>query len=109
MKTNPSISLERLIGSSVTFNCEAEGTEPIKYRWFMGSAVADWITTGQGVRGPILTIDRVGREHTGQYTCQVSNSVGSLNYTYRLLVSGKLSRLINNFNIICYLILFDCL
>ncbi|CAH8568501.1 unnamed protein product [Schistosoma curassoni] len=87
LKTNPSISLERLIGSSVTFNCEAEGTEPIKYRWFMGSAVADWITTGQGVRGPILTIDRVGREHTGQYTCQVSNSVGSLNYTYRLLVS----------------------
>ncbi|XP_018651654.1 hypothetical protein Smp_052290 [Schistosoma mansoni] len=87
LKTNPSISLERLIGSSVTFNCEAEGTEPIKYRWFMGSAVADWITTGQGVRGPILTIDRVGREHTGQYTCQVSNLVGSLNYTYRLLVS----------------------
>nr|CAH8855864.1 unnamed protein product [Trichobilharzia regenti] len=87
LKTNPSISLERAIGSSVTFNCEAEGTEPIKYRWFMGNAVADWITTGQGVRGPILTIDRVGREHTGQYTCQVSNAVGSLNYTYRLLVS----------------------
>ncbi|CAH8516332.1 unnamed protein product [Schistosoma turkestanicum] len=87
LKTNPSISLERLIGSSVTFNCEAEGTEPIKYRWFMGNAVADWITTGQGVRGPVLTIDRVGREHTGQYTCQVANAVGSLNYTYKLLVS----------------------
>ncbi|TNN09041.1 Hemicentin-2 [Schistosoma japonicum] len=87
LKTNPSISVERLVGSSVTFNCEAEGTEPIKYRWFMGNAVADWITTGQGVRGPILTIDRVGREHTGQYTCQVSNAVGSLNYTYRLLVN----------------------
>ncbi|CAH8546538.1 unnamed protein product [Heterobilharzia americana] len=87
LKTNPSTSLERPIGSSVTFNCEAEGTEPIRYRWFMGNAVADWITTGQGVRGPILTIDRVGREHTGQYTCQVSNAAGSLNYTYRLLVS----------------------
>ncbi|KER20888.1 hypothetical protein T265_10657 [Opisthorchis viverrini] len=87
LKQNPVITVEQPVGSTVKLNCEADGTEPIRYRWFMGNTVADWITTSQGARGPILTIDHVGREHTGHYTCQVSNIGGSLNYTYRLVVT----------------------
>ncbi|THD29052.1 Fibroblast growth factor receptor 1 [Fasciola hepatica] len=87
LKHSPVITIEQPVGSTVRLSCESEGTEPIKYRWFMGNTVADWITTSQGARGPILTIDHVGREHTGHYTCQVSNLGGSLNYTYRLVVT----------------------
>ncbi|KAF8567813.1 hypothetical protein P879_01578 [Paragonimus westermani] len=87
MKEKAAITIEKPIGSSIKLNCEADGTEPMRYRWFMGNTVADWITTGQGARGPVLAIDRVGREHTGHYTCQVSNPGGSLNYTYRLVAT----------------------
>ncbi|CAL8096044.1 unnamed protein product [Calicophoron daubneyi] len=87
LKKNPVITVEEPLGSTVKLNCEADGTEPIRYRWFMGNTVADWITTGQGTRGPVLTIERIGREHIGHYTCQVTNVAGSLNYTYRLVVT----------------------
>uniref|UniRef100_A0A5K3EJS8 Ig-like domain-containing protein n=1 Tax=Mesocestoides corti TaxID=53468 RepID=A0A5K3EJS8_MESCO len=79
-------TVEAQLGSSVDMNCEAFGREPIKYVWFMGNVVADWISSGKGVRGPQLHIGHVGREHVGQYTCQVKNPVGTLNYTYRLIV-----------------------
>ncbi|KAL7063188.1 hypothetical protein AAHC03_01232 [Spirometra sp. Aus1] len=86
MRTNKVTTVEALLGTSVDMNCEAMGTPPLKYLWFMGSSVADWISGGQDVRGPRLHIQKVGREHTGHYTCQVRNAVGTLNYTYRVTV-----------------------
>ncbi|CDS40141.1 Immunoglobulin subtype [Echinococcus multilocularis] len=80
------MTTEAELGSAIDLSCEAIGREPIKYLWFMGNAVADWISSSQGVRGPILHIERVGREHIGQYVCQVKNPIGTLNYTYRLTV-----------------------
>ncbi len=88
LRENTMKTIEAELGTSVDMSCEAIGLEPIKYLWFQGAAVADWISGGKGVRGPKLHIDRVGREHTGQYTCQVKNPIGALNYTYRLIVKG---------------------
>ncbi|VDL97479.1 unnamed protein product [Schistocephalus solidus] len=85
MRTNKVTTVDALLGTSVDLNCEAMGTPPLKYLWFMGSSVADWISGGQDVRGPLLHIPKVGREHTGHYTCQVRNAIGTLNYTYRWL------------------------
>ncbi|VDN22156.1 unnamed protein product [Dibothriocephalus latus] len=86
MRINKVTTVEALLGTSVDLNCEAMGAPPIKYLWFMGSSVADWISGGQDVRGPRLHIPKVGREHTGHYTCQVRNAAGTLNYTYRVTV-----------------------
>ena len=84
------MTIEAELGSSVDMSCEAIGKEPIKYLWFMGNTVADWISSSKGVRGPNLHIERVGREHIGQYMCQLKNPIGSLNCTYRLTVKGTL-------------------
>lgn len=85
------MTTEAELGSAIDLSCEAIGREPIKYLWFMGNAVADWISSNQGVRGPNLHIERVGREHIGQYVCQVKNPIGTLNYTFRLTVKGGLT------------------
>ncbi|KAM3188339.1 hypothetical protein ACTXT7_000460 [Hymenolepis weldensis] len=91
LRRNTIMTIDAELGSSVEMSCKAIGREPIKYLWFMGNAVADWISSSQGVRGPNLHIERVGREHIGQYVCQVKNAIGSLNYTYRLIGKEPLS------------------
>uniref|UniRef100_T1E1E1 NDK n=1 Tax=Dendrocoelum lacteum TaxID=27895 RepID=T1E1E1_9PLAT len=80
------IIVRREVGSYVEFSCEATGTPPLKYLWFSGKTIANWIQTADGIRSPTMSISKLKTTYTGQYTCQVSNQAGSLNYTYRLIV-----------------------
>ena len=83
------IIIKKEVGTDVQFSCEATGTPPIKYLWFSGKTIANWILTVDSVRSATMTIRNLKTTYTGRYTCQVSNEAGSLNYTYGLIVTGE--------------------
>ena len=70
------------IGLNITFNCSAEGSDAISYRWnriFSGSMVErgfDDTVPGRvfGETTATLTILNVGVEDEGEYTCFVNVS-----------------------------------
>ena len=84
------IVIRKEVGSYVQFSCDATGTPPIKYLWFSGKTIANWIQTVDDIRSSTMTISNLKTTYTGRYTCQVSNQAGSLNYTYLLIVTGRL-------------------
>jgi len=55
---------------SVTFCVEAEGTGPLRYRWFCDNKVMD------EAEGPVLTLTGLKNAHSGDYQCQVTNVLG---------------------------------
>ena len=67
-------------GLNVTFNCSAEGSPAISYRWRrteLGSLVErpfEDVDRVSGVTTPTLTILNVGVDDEGEYTCFVSVS-----------------------------------
>ena len=48
-------------------------------------------------RSQILNIKDLRQSDTGNYTCEVSNSFGSINATYVLIVTGRLSEHFQHF------------
>ena len=65
-------SQEVCIGSAVTFNAAANGTEPISYQW---------MKNGRGITGAIeniYSIPSVSTEDEGSYSVMVSNPCGSV-------------------------------
>lgn len=65
---------------------------PIDFKWyFNGRPVREYsgITTVKlGNRNSVMNIDSVTGKHAGNYTCSVSNSADSLNFTSELIVKG---------------------
>ena len=83
-------------GSLVQVICVVgEGDSPIDIRWTLhGEEVRPKLgifTQRVGERTSILSIDRVGSEHRGSYTCLASNHAGRTNHTETLWVNGMLS------------------
>lgn len=80
-------------GSLVQLICTiGEGDSPIEVHW---SAHGERIKPSTGIftqriseRTSILSINSVGAEHRGTYSCQASNSAGVTNYTQVLAVNG---------------------
>lgn len=70
-----------------------EGDEPLSISWtFHGSALDANLgiyTTPLGTRGSSLMILRVGRRHTGKYSCQASNIAGKDTESVELEVNGE--------------------
>ena len=70
------------------------GDLPVQIRWsFHGYALKMSSLKGLSVHklGPkssILTIDYATTEHSGNYTCSVSNTAGVANHTAELVVNG---------------------
>lgn len=80
-------------GSLVQVICVVgEGDAPIDIRWTLhGEEVRPKLgifTQRVGERTSILSIDRVGSEHRGSYTCLASNHAGRTNHTETLWVNG---------------------
>lgn len=80
-------------GSLVQVICVVgEGDSPIDIRWTLhGEEVRPKLgifTQRVGERTSILSIDRVGSEHRGSYTCLASNHAGRTNHTETLWVNG---------------------
>ena len=69
-----------------------EGDPPINIRWTLhGEEVRHGVgifTQRVGERTSILSINSVGSEHRGSYTCLASNHVGETNHTETLWVNG---------------------
>lgn len=83
-------------GSLVQVICVVgEGDSPIDIRWTLhGEEVRPKLgifTQRVGERTSILSIDRVGSEHRGSYTCLASNHAGRTNHTETLWVNGMLN------------------
>lgn len=81
-------------GSSASITCTVdEGDLPLAFQWiFHGhdiSSQSSGIETVKiGKRSNILTIENIQQSHRGNYSCIVSNSVSSTNYTTELIIRG---------------------
>jgi hypothetical protein len=64
-------------GQTATFTVTASGSSPLSYRWYKGTEALSDNTYYSGTAGPTLTVANVDGSVTGQYSCQVSNSLGS--------------------------------
>ena len=81
-------------GSLVQVICTvSEGDSPIELQWTMHG---EEIRPSSGIftqriseRTSILSINNVGSEHRGSYTCHASNAAGKGNYSQMLWVNGK--------------------
>lgn len=81
-------------GSLVQVICTvSEGDSPIEIRWALHG---EEIRPSSGIftqriseRTSILSINSVGSEHRGSYTCHASNPAGEGNYSQTLWVNGN--------------------
>ena len=80
-------------GSLVQVTCTvSEGDSPVEIRW---TVHGEQIRTSTGIftqriseRTSIMSINSVGAEHRGSYSCQASNAAGVVNVTRKLNVNG---------------------
>ena len=63
--------VEATEGDGVSFKVEANGDEPIFYKWFKGDMEI------AGAEGPVLELSNVSEDDSGSYSVVVSNSAGS--------------------------------
>ena len=64
-------SVEATEGEGVVFQVEANGDEPLYYKWFKGGVEIS------GIDGPVLELSNISEADAGAYTVEVSNSAGS--------------------------------
>ena len=61
------------VGNSFTFTAEADGTEPIAYKWIKSNPYVNLNKTGK-----TLTLNNIQISNKGYYACVATNIVGSL-------------------------------
>ncbi|XP_069796129.1 carcinoembryonic antigen-related cell adhesion molecule 5-like [Narcine bancroftii] len=71
-----------IVGINVTFNCSVQSVPPSEFEWFFNADMLDW-------RGPKLDLVDVGRNNSGNYTCQARN-----NMTGNFVTSSKTMKVI---------------
>ncbi len=64
-------------GQTATFTVAASGSGTLSYRWYKGAEALSDNGYFSGTAGATLTVSNVDASVTGQYSCQVTNSVGS--------------------------------
>ncbi|CAN8026151.1 unnamed protein product [Ixodes persulcatus] len=89
-----SFSKNSILGQTSTLSCVASsGQGPFRFLWTHdGKAIED--TPRKHVRTvsdnvALMTIERITAEDSGNYTCIVSNAVGSGSYSAALAVEGE--------------------
>ena len=80
-------------GDDAALTCHAsKGDTPMTISWtFDGRPVADDAgvqVVSVGRRTSVLSIQSVGADHSGQYTCTATNAVGEAQHSARLTVKG---------------------
>lgn len=80
--------VERPVGSSVRLKCAASGHPPPDIVWLKdGEPLVEEEEGGERKKKRwTLSLKNLTPEHSGKYTCHVSNEAGEINATYRLEV-----------------------
>ena len=58
-------------GEQLQLNCSSEGGPVLEYTWLLSDIIIPNANTST------LTIDNINTSHAGDYTCKVTNSVGT--------------------------------
>lgn len=84
--------IQRPVASTIRFKCKATGKPKPYILWYKDGheLTSSSIDIHKNTRWTLKLTD-LKKEDTGQYTCKVVNSVGSINYTYDLDVIGEIS------------------
>ena len=95
-KINPfSFPPRKAIGSIVTVTCSiSSGSHPLNFLWFKDGQELEPqsdVDIATMKTSSFLEVSKVQESHEGNYTCQVSNSIGSDSFSARLEVEGESS------------------
>lgn len=96
--------------STVEFKAVLKGTPPFKIKWFKDDVeLASGPKCFIGLEGStsFLNLYSVDASKTGQYTCQVTNDVGSDSCTTVLLVTGVHCLIVSHFCLTCGSLLYS--
>ena len=81
------------VGGKTSFTCQSiSGSHPVRVTWYKdGNEIHDTSSIRIQSNGDpsILIIDSISSDHSGNYTCKMSNRFGYDSYTAQLLVQGK--------------------
>lgn len=82
------------LGEKVDLMCSLKrGSLPVTFTWYHNGREIrpeDKLGSFVSFQGKsILVVDKIAREHIGNYTCSVRNPAGSDSYTVKLYVDGK--------------------
>ena len=85
--SSPGDSLDNLVGTNVSFTCEASGVNLV-VRWYRNG---EEVSPGPRVvmRGSIMTIYGLLVSESGMYQCSVSNGTSSVWRQWRVVVSHE--------------------
>uniref|UniRef100_A0A672KEH8 Fibroblast growth factor receptor-like 1 n=1 Tax=Sinocyclocheilus grahami TaxID=75366 RepID=A0A672KEH8_SINGR len=84
--------IARPVGSSVRLKCTASGNPRPDIVWLKDSRPLTPEEVGEGRKKKwTLSLKNLTPEHSGKYTCHVSNRAGEINATYKVELSGMLS------------------
>ena len=77
-ESDSTLSLVNAIGDDVTLPCNVSANPQPTYAWYKDQTILAEQTA------PQLTIDRVTEVHFGEYTCSVTNTVGTVAFQISL-------------------------
>lgn len=82
-------------GETASLQCSiTKGDNPVEINWYINGKPTSYyegVYTGKlGKRMSSLSIESVGADHSGDYTCSATNTAGSTNFTTTLSVNGIL-------------------
>lgn len=82
--------IARPVGSSVRLKCAANGNPRPEIMWLKDSKPLTPEEVGEGRKKKwTLSLKNLTPEHSGKYTCHVSNGAGEINATYKVEVIRK--------------------
>jgi hypothetical protein len=69
-------------------DCDASGDPKPNIIWFRNGTPLKQ-TQGMAVSNYTLTLNKLLPQHSGNYTCHVENTWGSINHTFDVRIEGK--------------------
>lgn len=90
--------IARPVGSSVRLKCTASGTPRPDIVWLKDDQPLSEQKVGEGRQKKwTLSLKNLTPEHSGRYTCRVSNRAGEINATYKVEVIREYHTELNAF------------
>ena len=76
------------LGDDVMFDCNEFGSPPFTYQWYMRSVMGENILLDNET-DEFYNISSAMYNHTGQYFCEASNSLGVFSNSTPAILQGK--------------------